>query len=77
MAFIGYYEFSHLGVTRLGIFSSGQVENTYSVRIFESIVQELEPLGEEHLRYLPMVFLDRRIVYVLSYCDIIDKGRYI
>jgi len=73
MAFIGYYEFSLLGVTRLGIFSPGVAENTYSVQIFESTVQELQPLGEEHLRYLPMVFLDRRIVYVLSYCETIEK----
>ena len=52
MAFIGYYEFSLLGVTRLGIFSPGVAENTYSVQIFELTVQELQPLDEEHLRYV-------------------------
>ena len=74
MAFIGYYEFSQHGIEKLGLFVSGVDENTYSVQLFESTVQELQPLGEEHLRYLPMVFLDRRRTYQLPALQIYDKN---
>ena len=67
MAFVGYYEFSHHGVVKLGFFISGTVENIYSVQL-------VRELGEEHLRYLPMVFLDRRRTYQLSADEIYDKN---
>jgi hypothetical protein len=73
MTFIGYFEFTHNGIIRLGLFSLGANENTYSVELFDPVVQELEPVGEKHLRYLPMVLIDRRIIYQLSTAQTADK----
>jgi len=37
MTFIGYFEFTHNGVFRLGLFSLGANENAYSVELFDQL----------------------------------------
>ena len=74
MAIIGYYTLSYLGDTRLGIFSPGDAENTYSVHFFDATVAEVALLGEQHLLHLPMVYLDQRTTYQLSFDETSDKS---
>ena len=74
MTIIGYYKLSYLDDTRLGIFSPGVAENTHSVQFFDSTVAEVALLGEQHLRHLPMVYLDQRTTYQLSFDETSDKS---
>ena len=66
MVLIGYYQFNLEGVDKLGLFSSCEINDHFSVELFLITEQELRPLGENHLLHLPMVFIDRRKTYILS-----------
>ena len=60
-AFVGYFEFQQGSLKRIGIFSScARDVDSFSVQICERTDQSLKLLGEQHLTYLPMVYVDRR-----------------
>ena len=66
MVLISYYQFNLEGVDKLGLFSSCEINDHFSVELFLITEQELRPLGENHLLHLPMFFIDRRKTYILS-----------
>jgi hypothetical protein len=67
-----------LRIWALGIFSPGAAENTYPVPFFDATVAEVALLGEKHIRHLPMVYLEQRTTYQLSFDETSDKsGEYI
>ena len=74
MVLIGYFKFKLEGVDKLGLFSSCEVNDHFSVELFLPTEQELRPLGENHLLHLPIVLIDRRKIYVLSAAQ--TKGIY-
>ena len=74
MSFVGYFEFQQGNVKRLGIFSScARDVDFFSVQICERTDQSLKLLGEQHLTYLPMVYVDRRRSLKLSVVETADK----
>lgn len=74
MSFVGYFEFQQGSVKRLGIFSScARDVDSFSVQICERTDQSLKLLGEQHLTYLPMVYVDRRRSLKLSVVETADK----
>ena len=73
MVLIGCFKFKLEGVDKLGLFSSCEVNDHFSVELFLPTEQELF-LGENHLLHLPMVLIDRRKTYILSSAQ--TKGIY-
>ena len=75
MTFVGYYEFSYRGSDRIGLFSTSLLEEVYSVEFFQLLDQEesIVRLGEQHIRYLPIVILDKRQTFDVSFEECLNK----
>ena len=75
MTFVGYYEFSYRGSDRIGLFSTSLLEEVYSVEFFKLLNQEesIVRLGEQHIRYLPIVILDKRQTFHVSFEECLNK----
>ena len=75
MTFVGYYEFSFRGSDRIGLFLTSLQEEVYSVKFFQLLDQEESTvrLGEQHIKYLPIVILDKRQTFHVSFEECLNK----
>jgi hypothetical protein len=76
MVLVGYFSFKLVGIEKIGLFSSCESENYYSVELFHPDQQELRPVGEKHLAHLPLVMLDKGTSFINMKNFILQQLQY-
>ena len=76
MVLVGYFSFKLVGIEKIGLFSSCESENYYSVELFHPDQLELRPVGEKHLAHLPLVMLDKGTSFINMKNFILQQLQY-